>query len=85
MSLSFLVGVWFFGYTVSFFLMLVAFSLDARLHDGELHGRKMYFPAYETIGRDVILSLNKEHDVPDGVLKLKTSEYWELKELAEVV
>ena len=63
---------------------LTGHELERMLKTGApCDGRKMYLPTFEKIGRDLILNLHKEHKVPDGVIKLKTSEYWELRELAE--
>lgn len=39
-------------------------------------------PAYETIGEQIILDLPEGSDIPEGATKMKTSEYWVIKEAA---
>lgn len=43
-------------------------------------GHAMYMPVMETVGDEFILTLHVDNEVPEGVIPMKTSEYWAMKE-----
>lgn len=48
-----------------------------------MSGMSVAGPAYEHVGDQIILSLPEGSKIPEGATKMKTSEYWVLKETAE--
>lgn len=40
----------------------------------------MHYPTFEYVGEDLILSLHEDCEAPEGVVALKASEYYQLKE-----
>ena len=52
--------------------------------DCVLTENRMHFAGFEQIGEEILINLHVDSEVPDGLEKLKMSEYFAMKEALEV-